>query len=188
MGLFATIGIALGLAMDAFAVAIATSMVLRSVSPRQVFRLAFHVGLFQAMMPVIGWWAGRFVGAQILAWDHWVAFGLLAGVGTRAIHQAARPGRQEQRNEADPTRGLSLVILSIATSIDALAVGTTFGLLQVRIWYTVAIIGIVTCMLTVIGMIWGAYLGARLGRFVEILGGLVLIAIGITIVIRHTLM
>jgi len=177
--------IALGLAMDAFAVAIATSIVLGgAVSRRHVFRLAFHFGLFQAFMPVIGWAAGTTVASHIEAWDHWVAFGLLTAIGVRAIAGSFN-GKDETRRPGDPTRGISLVVLSVATSIDALAVGLSFAMLQVVIWTPVALIGVVAVLMTMVGLALGIRLGALFGRRMEAVGGLVLIAIGVKILIEH---
>lgn len=176
--------IALGLALDAFAVALATSIRLREISGRQVFRLAFHFGLFQFFMPVIGWAGGRQLVRFMEAWDHWIAFGLLVFVGGKAIY-AALVGEEHQTGRGDPTRGWSLVILSIATSIDALAVGLSFAMLQVAIWYPVVVIGCITAALTIVGMRIGSRLGVHFGQRVEILGGLVLIGIGVKILIRH---
>jgi manganese efflux pump family protein len=176
--------IAIGLAMDAFAVSIATSMSLGETNPRQLFRLAFHFGLFQALMPVLGWLAGTSVSRFIAQWDHWIAFGLLALVGARAIHQAFAD--EETRAAAgDPTRGRSLLMLSVATSIDAFAVGLSLAVLDVDIWYASLIIGLVTAGLTTVGFEFGKRLGARFGRRVEVLGGLILIAIGVRILVEH---
>lgn len=177
--------IAVGLAMDAFAVAMATSIQLRTISGRQIFRLAFHFGLFQFLMPLIGWAGGRELTQFIGGWDHWIAFGLLVFVGLKAIH-AALAGEEHHARRGDPTRGLSLIMLSIATSIDALAVGLSFAMLQVVIWYPVVVIGCITGALTIVGMRLGSRLGAHFGQRVEILGGLVLIGIGIKIVLQHT--
>ena len=168
--------------MDAFAVAVATSVTLGRVTGRQVFRFSFHFGLFQAMMPLAGWFAGRSVQQYIAGWDHWVAFGLLVFVGGRAIYGAFKPADAPR---PDPTRGLTLLMLSVATSIDALAVGLSLGMLQVAIWYPILIIGVVTFGLTVSGMLLGARLGPRFGRWTEFFGGLVLIAIGLKILIEH---
>ena len=181
-------GIGAGLAMDAFAVAIATSVVLRRVSPRQVFRFSFHFGLFQALMPLLGYFAGSYFEAAIRAWDHWVAFGLLGFVGLRTIHEALTAGDDRDFEACDPTRGMRLVVLSVATSIDALAVGFSFAVIQVRIWHTVLIIGVITAILTTLGMLFGSRLGQRFGRGIEMAGGLVLIIIGTKILIEHTLL
>lgn len=184
MPLLTVLVIALGLAMDAFAVAIVSSVTLGTVSKRQVFRLSFHFGLFQAMMPVLGWLAGRSIRPWIVAWDHWAAFGLLAFIGTRAIIQALRQA-EDPKAASDPTRGLTLLALSLATSIDALAVGLSFAALNVEIFYPALLTGLLTCALTVVGMLLGSRLGARFGRRVEVLGGLVLIGIGLKILVEH---
>ena len=181
------ISLALGLAMDAFAVAIATSVLLGRVNARQVFRLSFHFGLFQALMPVVGWAAGLTIAGYIRHWDHWVAFALLAFIGGRAIVGAIRGEADDRRRLADPTRGLSLVALSVATSIDALAVGLTFSALGVRLLVPVVVIGFTAAAMTLVGMLLGARLGRRFGRVMELLGGLVLVGIGVKIVVEHLL-
>lgn len=186
MSLFLILGISLGLAMDAFAVAIASSVALGAVSGRQIFRLAFHFGLFQAMMPVIGWLAGQSVGERIAEWDHWVAFILLSGIGLKAIIDACRPENDEPTHPpSDPTRGFKLVALSTATSIDALAAGLSFAMIDVQVWYPALAIGIITGTLTIVGMLLGSRLGLAFGKRMEILGGLVLIGIGCKILFDH---
>ena len=182
----AIIAVAVGIAMDAFAVSVAASVSLRHVSPRQVFRFAFHFGLFQAMMPVIGWAAGCTIHEYVEMWGHWIAFGLLALIGGKAILESFNDDRDDGEG-SDPTRGFSLVFLSTATSIDAMAVGVSFAMLGVEIWYPCAIIGVVTSALTVIGMLVGARLGDRFGRRIEVVGGLVLIGIGVKILLEHVL-
>jgi putative Mn2+ efflux pump MntP len=186
MDLLTILGIAVGLAMDAFAVSIATSVTLMHVTGRQLFRLSFHFGWFQFMMPMIGWLAGIGFVRFIAPWDHWVAFGLLAFIGCRGIYKVfTERGDHERITKADPTRGWNLIILSVATSIDALAVGLTFAMLEVRVWYACAIIGLVTASITLVGMLIGRNLGTRFGRWVEMLGGLILIGIGLKIVVEH---
>jgi manganese efflux pump family protein len=183
MELFAVLGIAVGLAMDAFAVALATSVSLPGVTRRQVFRFGFHFGLFQAMMPTIGWLAGRSIQPYIERWDHWAAFVILAAIGGKAVYEAVWGDDDEA--QGDPTRGWSLVALSVATSIDALAVGLSFAMLRMAIWYPAVVIGVVTAFLTTFGMLMGTRLGGRFGQRMEVLGGLVLIGIGIKIVMQH---
>jgi len=177
------LGLALALAMDAFAVALGTGTVLARLTGRHLFRLGFHFGLFQALMPVIGWLAGQTVVQWVSSWDHWLAFSLLALVGGRMIYEACSD--EEKTDGRDPTKGLSLVLLSIATSIDALAVGFSLSIIGVSIWMPALVIGLVAGVLTVIGMLMGGRIGARWGSRVEILGGLVLIAIGTRILIEH---
>lgn len=176
-------GLALALAMDAFAVALATGAVLTRLTGRHLFRLGFHFGLFQALMPVIGWLAGQTIIQWVEAWDHWIAFGLLVFIGGRMIHEALSP--EEKNEDRDPTRGASLVLLSIATSIDALAVGFSLSVIGVSIWMPSLVIGLVAGALTVAGMLLGGRIGDRWGSRVEIFGGLVLIAIGTRILIEH---
>ncbi len=185
MSLVNIVGIAFGLAMDAFAVSIASSVLLKDVTPRQAFRLSFHFGLFQFLMPVIGWIAGSAFARWVMAFDHWIAFGLLLLIGARMIYESlTRPEEQERR---DPTRWPDLVILSVATSIDALAVGVSFAMLDVTIWLPCVVIGVVAAGMTLLGLRIGARLGTRFGRRMEILGGVVLIGIGSRILIQHLL-
>lgn len=179
------IGLALALAMDAFAVALGTGTVLARLTGRHLFRLGFHFGLFQALMPVIGWLAGQTVMQWVAAWDHWIAFGLLTMIGGRMIYEASIG--EEKTDDRDPTRGLSLVILSIATSIDALAVGFSLSVIGVSIWMPALVIGLVAGALTVAGMLLGDRISSCWGPRVEILGGCVLIAIGFKVLLEHLL-
>ncbi len=180
-------GIAVALAMDAFAVALATGLALSVMNGRHLFRLGFHFGLFQAMMPVIGWLAGMTIQVWIADYDHWIAFFLLAFVGIKMIYEAFvdhgtdDPGR-------DPTRGWSLVMLSVATSIDALAVGLTLAMLNVSVWVPSLVIGIVAGVLTVVGMLLGRRINGIWGKRVEVFGGLLLCGIGVKILLEHTLL
>jgi putative Mn2+ efflux pump MntP len=178
------LGIAIGLAMDAFAVALASGLVLGQVSGRQTFRLSFHFGLFQFLMPVVGWLAGLTIEQWIGSVDHWIAFGLLATIGGKMVWEGFHP-EEAATGRTDPTRGLSLVVLSVATSIDALAVGLSLGMLGVRIWYPAIVIGIVTAALTALGMHLGRPLGVRFGHRMEVMGGLILVGIGVRILVAH---
>ena len=186
MSLLNIIAIAIALAMDAFAVAIATGVRLKRVSLRQFFRLAWHFGLFQAMMPVMGWAAGLTVRESIERYDHWIAFGLLAFVGINMIREAFKL-EEDAQDKHDPTRGLTLVMLSVATSIDALAVGLTISMLQVAIWFPALVIGLVAGAFTVVGLHLGKSVGSaeRLSPVAEVLGGLVLLGIGVKILFEH---
>jgi putative Mn2+ efflux pump MntP len=180
------LGIAAGLAMDAFAVAIATGIVLGTVSGRQTFRLAFHFGLFQFLMPVVGYLAGMTVERYIEGFDHWLAFALLGGIGGKMVYEGIRWEEDEGNGGKDPTRGMSLVVLSVATSIDALAVGISLGVLRNGgIVYPGVVIGIVACTFTAAGLHLGKRLGAVFGRRMEVIGGFVLVGIGVKIVLDH---
>jgi putative Mn2+ efflux pump MntP len=187
MGWPSLVAIAVALAMDAFAVAIVTGLTLEPMTRRHVFRLAFHFGLFQALMPVIGWAAGAVVHRYIAAVDHWIALALLVLVGGRMIRGALGQVDGERAAPGDPTSGWSLVGLSVATSIDALAVGLTLAMLGATIFVPAVVIGLVAAAFTAAGMRLGRRIGAAWGKRVEIFGGLVLIAIGVKIVLEHTL-
>jgi putative Mn2+ efflux pump MntP len=178
--------IALALAVDAFAVALAAGVSLCQVDRRQVFRLAFHFGFFQAGMNILGWLGGLTVCSLIESFDHWLAFGLLAFVGLKMIWEAIREVKEEGA-DADPTRGRMLVTLSVATSIDSLAVGLSFAVLEISVWLPALIIGLVASALTALGLRLGCLLGAasRLGSRAEIVGGLVLLGIGLKILHEH---
>lgn len=177
---------AVALAMDAFAVALATGLSLQRVSGRQTFRLAWHFGLFQALMPGIGWISGAALARRLAGVDHWIAFALLAYVGGRMVASAIK-GEESQLRKSDPTRGLTLVVLSVATSVDALAVGFSLSLLNVPILWPAVVIGVVAGAFTTAGLHLGRLAGGvpRLGRFAEGAGGAVLLAIGLKILAEH---
>lgn len=177
LGWLNIIGIAVGLAMDSSAVAVATGLSLPKVTHRHVFRLAFHFGLFQFLMPIVGWLLGRTVAEHIGAWNNWIAFALLAFVGGKMLWEAWQTKDAHER--PDPTRGWTLVTLSVATSIDALAVGLSMALLHVSIGLPSVVIGLVCAALTAVGILFGGRIGPRFGRVADIGGGLVLIGIGI---------
>ena len=177
------LAIAAGLAMDAFAVSLAAGATGMASAPRPIFRHSFHFGLFQFFMPVLGWYAGSRVAHLITGVDHWIAFGLLAFVGMRMIRSGSRG--KDTTHRSDPSRGLNLIMLSLATSIDALAIGFSLALLDVNIWYPSVVIGLVTSGLSLIGLKLGSRLSAKFGRQMELVGGMILIAIGTRIVIEH---
>lgn len=181
-----TLALAVALAMDAFAVSIASGVALKTVSPRQTFRLAWHFGLFQAMMPVIGWSAGLTVRSYIEAYEHWVAFALLSYVA-QGMLRAAFKGEKNEDETKDPTRGVTMVMLSVATSIDALAVGLSLSMIQVSIWTPALIIGLVAGIFTTVGLHLGKWIGSvsQLSRWAEMTGGIVLLAIGVNILREH---
>ena len=185
MGFLTLVAIAVGLAMDAFAVSLGVGLKLCQVSWRQTFRLGFHFGLFQALMPVVGWLAGLTVASYVDAVAHWIAFALLAVIGGRMIWESFRSDEERALRVGDPTKGISLVVLSVATSIDALAVGVSLAMLQVSIWWPAAVIGVVAGAFTVVGLHLGCRLGAAVGRRMETIGGVILILIGVRIVVEN---
>jgi putative Mn2+ efflux pump MntP len=176
--------IALGLAMDAFAVAAGAASAGFAANRRARFRLWFHFGLFQALMPVLGWLVGSRVAPLIGAWDHWVIFGLLVWIGGHMIRDGRRAD-EERTTRNDPTRGRTLILLSLATSLDALAVGFGFGCLGLSIWTAAAVIGLVTAVVSQLGCRLGSRLGRIYGRRAAIAGGVVLVAVGARILVTH---
>ena len=176
--------IAFALAIDAFAVSLSTGAYLVRANARQTFRMAFHFGLFQFLMPVIGWAAGSTFASLIEAADHWIAFGLLAIIGGRMIWNAFRGDDGGIRR--DVTKGWSLISLSIATSIDALAVGLSLSFINVHIVFPALLIGVVAGGMSVIGIRLGEKVSGAVGKHMEYTGGIILILIGVRIVLEHT--
>ncbi len=175
--------IALALAMDATTISFSAATVGFVRDKRAVFRLSFHFGLFQFLMPVLGWFLGMSIVSLIARIDHWIAFSLLSFVGIRMILQAINKEKPEFR--ADPSRGWQLIGLSIATSIDALAVGLTLAFVNVNIWYVSVIIGMITGGMCVLAISVGYFLRSKFGSGMEILGGIILIAVGLKILLEH---
>jgi manganese efflux pump family protein len=175
--------IAVGLAMDAFAVSLGVGTTRFAGSARPRLRLAWHFGLFQALMPTLGWLVGSTVVRFIAPVDHWIAFGLLGFVGVRMIRSGL--SAELESHQTDPSRGGTLMMLSVATSIDAFAVGLSLAVLHAPIIYPAAVIGVVTASLSLIGLLLGNRLGKTFGKRMEIAGGVILIAIGIRIVVSH---
>ncbi len=184
MSVWMMFSLAVSLAMDASAVAIGSSIKLCQVNRGQLLRMSLSFGFFQFMMPVIGWYLGNSVAGRIQNVDHWVAFGLLTLVGGHMIWEAVHADA-EHTDVNDPTRGWRLLVLSVATSIDALAVGISLSLLRVSIWLPSVVIGVVTAILTALGLQLGCRLGNTFGRKMDLVGGLVLIALGIKILVEH---
>ena len=185
MNLIDILFLAVGLAMDAFAVSISAGAKKEIRAFRPVFRLSFHFGLFQFLMPVIGWLAGFYIQNYIENFAHWIAFGLLVFIGSRMIFAVFDDNKDSSKN--NPSKGMNLIILSVATSIDALAVGFSLAMVKVDIWYPSLLIGIITAFISLIGLEVGYRLGLKFGRKMEIAGGVILILIGIKILLEHLL-
>ncbi len=177
------LGISVALGMDAFAVAIAAGLNIKRLTGRHVVRLAFYFGFFQFGMAVLGWLAGRTIKSYISAYDHWIAFALLAAVGGKMLWEAW--SGKVPTSRSDPTRGWTVIALSVATSIDALAAGLSMALIGVAIWLPSVVIGVAAAAMTATGMHFGNRLGRKGGRWAEVLGGAVLIGIGIHILLSH---
>ncbi len=166
--------------------AIATGVTLKTVNSRQTFRLAWHFGLFQFLMPIIGWTIGSTVYKVVEKIDHWVAFSVLFFIGIKMILGVLKSEDGKIKTN-DPTKGGTMVMLSVATSLDALAVGLSISLLKISMWKPALIIGIIAFTFTAIGIHLGRIVGAnfKLDKYAEIIGGLVLIAIGVRILFEH---
>jgi len=177
------LAIAVGLSMDAFAVSLGAGAADRAIGARATFRLSFHFGLFQCLMPIAGWLLGETIVWLVAAFDHWIALGLLALVGARMIRAGFAKNGEPWRG--DPSRGLTLVVLAVATSIDALAVGLSLAMLGTAVWVPAVVIGLITGSLSVAGVRLGSRLGRAFGKRMEIAGGVVLIAIGLRILVEH---
>jgi manganese efflux pump family protein len=175
--------VAIGLGMDAFSVAISIGAVSRKVSIAPVLRLSVSFGLFQFFMPIAGWLGGMTVADYIAGFDHWIAFALLLYIGGKMIHESFQC--EEKAHPNDPTKGLTLLMLSVATSIDALAVGLSLAFLKTPILYPSMIIGVVAFIMTALGMLFGEKLGKICGKRVEVVGGIILIVIGVKILFDH---
>jgi len=186
MNLFLVFAIALALAMDAFAVSVGISSSLETITKRQTLRLASHFGFFQFMMPLVGWYATQNILVRYIEpFDHWVAFSLLVIVGGKMIYESFKRGKKIKNIKADPTKSISLLVLSVATSIDALAVGLSLAALHVAILYPAIVIGLVAFFMTILGIKIGPFLGRLVGKRAGLLGGLILILIGIKTLLDH---
>ena len=174
--------IAVGLSMDAFAVSICKGLSVRKLKPRHAVICGAYFGGFQALMPVIGWLLGRQFEVLIKSIDHWIAFALLVLIGANMIREAVK---NEEENLNDSFTPRTMLPLAVATSIDALAVGVTFAFLDVEIVPAVSMIGVTTFVLSAVGVKIGNVFGAKYKSKAELVGGIVLVAMGIKILIEH---
>jgi len=179
------VGIAVALAMDCFAVSLGLACGAKGLTMKQAVRMAAFFGGFQFVMPVAGWFAGERLLGLIRNFDHWIAFGLLALIGGRMIYESFGLSEEEKASRPDQTQGMRLVVLSLATSIDALAVGLSLGVIRSSILYPAAVIGLISFVLTIAGAKLGPLSGRVAGRRAELLGGLILIGIGLKILFEH---
>ncbi len=185
MDFVTTIGIALGLCFDSFAVSLSCGVVESKIRFRDAIRIAFTLALFQGAMPVIGYFLGSTVSRYIGKFDHWVAFGLLLMLGIRMIIEGLK--KDDDKEPLDFKRFPVLLTMAIGTSIDAFAVGISFAFLDVQIWIAGLIIGTVTFLASMTAIRIGKSAGSRLGSRVEILGGIILAVIGVKILLEHLL-
>lgn len=184
MGFPTLLLIALGLSADAFAVALGKGLHTPRLDLRRVLTIALVFGLFQAAMPLLGWFLGRSLADLIAGFDHWIAFGLLALLGGKMLWEGFSTREDAAADEQD-LRIRELLVLAVATSIDALAAGISFSVLAVNIWWAIAVIGVVTVIVSAVGVVLGKRVGLRLGRTAELAGGVILILIGVRILLDH---
>ena len=184
MSVFEIVLISMGLAMDAFGVSIGKGLTMPVGENGRKVTLAFLFGLFQFLMPVIGWLIGRQFIDVISEWDHWIIFGLLGYLGIAMI----REGLSDETDEDDDKQFLGvweMMMLSVATSLDAMAVGLTFAFMPINVWEASTMIGVITFGISLIGIYLGKFMGQFVGKYADILGGGVLILIGTKILLQH---
>ena len=182
----AILTLSVGLAMDATAVSATRGMALRAIRPRHALLVALFFGGFQALMPVVGYVVGARIGPLVEAWDHWIAFALLGGIGVKMLWEARRSPEEAAPRDEEELFGLRVMLaLAVATSIDALAVGVTLPMLDAPLLLSVVTIGVTTAVLCVVGLFLGRSAGAMLGRRLDALGGLILIGLGVAILVEH---
>ena len=187
MGLFELFTLAVGLSMDAFAVAVCKGLALKAAKPRNMVIIGLWFGGFQALMPLLGYLVGIQFRDSITAFDHWIAFVLLGLIGANMIREAvSKKDGCEDCGEADASLSFrSMLPLALATSIDALAVGVSFAFLQVDIVPAVSFIGVITFLLSALGLKLGSLFGVRYKSRAELIGGIILILIGLKILLEH---
>jgi len=182
MSFIVIIFIAIGLSMDSFAVSISNGLTIKNLELKKSILIATSLALFQALMPLLGWYLGSNIEQYIKEIDHWIAFSLLSFIGIKMIYES----RMEQADETKNSISFKTIIIqSIATSIDAFAVGISFAVLVSDIVLPIIIIGITTFVFSFVGLKIGKILGNKLGNSVELIGGIILIGIGFKILIEH---
>lgn len=180
----AVLSLAVGLAMDATAVSAARGVATPRILPRHVLSVALFFGGFQALMPLLGWVVGTRIGPVVQAWDHWIAFVLLGAIGGKMLWEA-RSADDPEAPAKDLYAFKVMLVLAVATSIDALAVGVTLPMLNAPFALSLVTIGVTSAVLSALGLFAGHRFGALLGKRLELAGGLVLIALGTKILIEH---
>ena len=188
MSLWSLIILATGLAMDAAAVSASCGLAAPALRVRHFATVALFFGGFQALMPLLGFMLGRQIGSAVEAWDHWIAFILLGGIGAKMIYEAMQSpdaGTSGGRSEKDVFGLRVMAVLAIATSIDAFAVGVTLPMLNAPLALSLATIGIVTALWSAVGLAIGRQFGARVGKRLDAFGGVVLVLFGTKILIEH---
>jgi putative Mn2+ efflux pump MntP len=185
MSLIEIILIALGLSMDAFAVSVTLGLSVKKIRMKEVVIPGIYFGLFQAFMPFLGYFTGRLFADKIQSVDHWIAFVLLALIGGKIIWESL--SKEEKKTTAHQFTFVKMLLLAIATSIDALAVGVTFAFFEINIYIAIIIIGLTTFCISIGGVMIGNFFGAKYQSKAEFIGGAVLVLLGVKILVEHLL-
>ena len=184
MGILTIILIAVGLNFDSMAVSVSVGLVVNNLRFKQAIKIALVFAFFQGLMPFTGWFIGSKIRDLISDYDHWIAFGLLFIIGAKMVYESFK--KEEDKKPLNPLKALVMIGLAIATSIDALIVGLSFAFIDVNIYLSVAVIGTLTFLVSMIGMLTGKKASKLFGKKIEIVGGLILIGIGLRILLEHT--
>lgn len=177
--------IAMGLAMDCLAVAITSGLAIKNLKIHHALQIAIFFGSFQALMPIMGWLAGTGLKGFLSAWDHWVAFILLGAIGLKMIYEARK--LPDHRKDFNPLKFYVLLILSLATSIDALAIGVSFAFLRITLLVPIALIGFITFFISFLGVFLGHHMGHFFENKMEMGGGIILLIIAFKVLLEHIL-
>lgn len=183
MEFFTIFLVAVGLSMDSFAVSITSGLILNRIDFRNAAKIAFSLGFFQALMPTIGWLIGVKIEKYIENFDHWIAFGLLFIIGLKMILESMKT--DENDKNFNPLNPKVLLMMSLATSIDALVAGISFAFIEYKWFISGFIIGATTFIISMLGILFGKKMGAKFGNKMEILGGIILILMGVKILMQH---
>ncbi len=175
--------IAAGLAMDCLAVAISSGLAIKKLKIGHAAQIAFFFGAFQALMPFLGWLAGSGLKGFLAAWDHWVAFSLLCAIGVKMIYESKK--LPNDRKDLNPLNLYALLLLSLATSIDALAIGVSFAFLHIQLLLSLILIGLITFFISFGGVFLGHHTGHFFENKMELAGGIILIIIGVKVLLEH---
>ena len=182
MELFEIISIGIGLAMDAFAVSVCKGLSMKKINWKNALIIALYFGIFQAVMPIVGYFLGTTLSGVFQKVDHWIAFILLAVIGVNMIKESTDDELEKRNDKVDFK---TMIVLAIATSIDALAVGITFAFFKVNLLLAVTAIGVITFALSILGVLIGNKFGDKLQNKAELTGGIILIIIGLKILLEH---
>jgi putative Mn2+ efflux pump MntP len=185
MDIVSLILIAIGLSFDTFAVSVSTGIKKTSLKFSHALKIALTFGIFHVVMPLIGWFLGVQIELYISNYDHWIAFGLLTILGVKMIYESFT--KEEIITSINPLKPTLLIGMAIATSIDALVVGVSFAFMNINIYLSIAVIGFITFLMSMAGMLFGKKVGGILGKKMEIVGGLILIIIGLKTLLSHLL-